>query len=227
MTRAIYYVVLSLGLGFFVPLITAIFLDEIPKGKLLYRTLYYLPAVTSGIVTMFIWKRLYAPSPEGFLNGLLSSIGIPDQLWLHDPKMAMLCVILPGIWAGAGPGSLIYLAALKNIPTELYEAGAIEGSSFWQRIWNVTIPSLKPLIIINFVGAFIGAFHAMENILVMTGGGPAHATQTIGMEIFYSAFVFLKFGYATAMAWVLGALLIGFTFYQLRIIKQLKFGATG
>ena len=110
----------------------------------------------------------------------------------------MLCVILPVVWAGAGPGSIIYLAALKSIPDEMYEAADVDGAGIWTKIRHVVFPMLKPLIIINFVGAFIGAFKAMENVFVMTGGGPNYATHVIGLDIWYNAFMYLKFGFATA-----------------------------
>ena len=99
----------------------------------------------------------------------------------------------------------------------------IDGASTLQKVGRITLPYLKPLIIINFVGAFIGAFQAMQQIFVMTGGGPARATHVIGLEIWYQAFMYLKFGYATAEAWLLGSLLIGFTVYQLQILKKVKF----
>jgi multiple sugar transport system permease protein len=135
----------------------------------------------------------------------------------------MLCVVLPMVWAGAGPGCLIYLAALESVPDEMYEAADMDGASTWHKIAYITLPYLKPLIIINFVGAFIGAFQAMQQVFVMTGGGPAHATYLIGLEIWYNAFMYLKFGYATAEAWILGTMLIGFTVYQLQILKRVKF----
>ena len=91
------------------------------------------------------------------------------------------------------------------------------------KAWHITFQYLKPLIIINFVGAFIGTFHAMQNILVMTGGGPGYKTMTLGLDIFFNAFTHLKFSYATAEAWILGSLLIGFTVYQLRILKHLRY----
>jgi ABC-type sugar transport system permease subunit len=137
----------------------------------------------------------------------------------------MISVIIPGIWSAAGPGCIIYLAALKGIPGEMYEAADIDGAGVLSKVFRITIPTLKPLIIINLVGATIGAFQASSNILIMTGGGPLYATQTIGLEIFYNAFVYLKFGYATAAAWVMGALLVGFTIYQLKIVKNLRFTA--
>lgn len=221
------YVGLSLGLGFFVPIFLALALAEVPKGKMFYRTLYYLPAVTSGIVIMFLWKWFYDPSPQGLFNTLISFLGIEPQLWLNDARLAMLCIIIPGIWAGAGPGSIIYLAALKSIPEEMYEAADVDGAGIWTKIRHIVFPSLKPLIIINFVGAFIGAFKAMENVFVMTGGGPNYATHVMGLDIWHNAFLYLKFGFATAEAWIMGSMLIGFTMYQLRILKDLRFSAAG
>lgn len=219
------YVVMSLSLGFFVPIFLALMLAEIPRGKMLFRTLYYLPAITSGVVIMFLWKIFYDPTPQGLFNSVLGFLHLSPSLWLNDSRLAMLCVIMPVIWAGAGPGSIIYLAALKGIPDEMYEAADVDGAGIWVKIRHVVFPMLKPLILINFVGAFIGAFKAMENIFIMTGGGPNYATQVIGLDIWYNAFMYLKFGFATSEAWIMGSMLIGFTMYQLRILKDLKFSA--
>ena len=224
-------------------------LHEIPRGKILYRTLYYLPAVTTGLVIMFLWKFFYNPSPAGLLNRLLQGLNdlvlanlnsalafmhIPAQLrmfetqtWLGDPKLAMLCVVLPIIWATVGPGCIIYLAALKGIPEDVYEAADLDGAGVISKIRHITVPYLRPLIIINFVGAFIGAFRSFDFIFVMTGGGPAFATHVAGLEIWYNAFLYLKFGYAVAMAWLLGSLLVGFTVFQLRILSRLQFKTAG
>lgn len=221
--NTIIYVVLILGIGFFMPVILALLLNEIPKGTLFFRTIYYLPAMTSPVVILLLWKQFYAPSQAGLFNQILGIFHIPAQTWLNDPNLAMISIIIPLIWAGVGAGSIIYLAALKNVPEELYEAASIDGASILNKITKVTLPTLKVLLIINFVGAFIGAFRATEQILTMTGGGPLYATHVIGLEIFYNAFVHLKFGYSTALAWILGSLLIGFTVYQLKIIKEIRF----
>ena len=109
------------------------------------------------------------------------------------------------------------------VPEELYESSSIDGAGIWGKLRHVTYPTLSMLLIINFVGAFIGAFNATSNILVMTGGGPANATHVIGLEIFYNAYVYLRFGYATAIAWVLGSFLVGFTVLQLRILRDVRF----
>jgi ABC-type sugar transport system permease subunit/ABC-type glycerol-3-phosphate transport system substrate-binding protein len=230
----IIYVGISLGIGFVAPIALALLLHEVPYGKMLFRTIFYLPAVTTGLVIMFLWKMFYAPTPTGLLNRIVMPVlhffhivGEDVQFidWLHTPLIAMFCVIVPGIWAGAGPGSLIYLAALKTVPEDLYESVSIDGGTIFHKIAHVMFPALKPLIMINFIGAFIGSFHAMQNVFVMTGGGPANSTMVLGIHIWSNAFLFLRFGYATAMAWVLGSILIGFTVMQLRILKKVEFRA--
>ena len=224
------YMALTMSFGFVVPIVLALFLSEVPRLKITFRVLFYLPALTSSLVLMFLWKNLlYEPSPVGVLNRILGFFGIPPQTWLLDPNLAMFSVVLPAVWAGAGPGSIIYLAALKTVPDELYEAAEMDGAGPLQKIRLVTLPYLRALIMINFLGAFIGSFHATQNIFVMTMGGPEQATHTLSLEIFFNAFLYLKMGYATAMAWILGSMLIGFTLYQLRLFQRVEFtaGASG
>jgi multiple sugar transport system permease protein len=125
-----------------------------------------------------------------------------------------------------GPGCLIYLAALKGIPEDFYEAADLDGATFIDKILFVVFPTLKALIIINFVGVFINSWiRSTGMILVMTGGGAN--TETAGLHIWYTAFTYLKFGPATAMAWTLGFMLIGFTAYQLQILSKVEFKTTG
>lgn len=296
------YMLMLVGLGFCMPIILALLLTEIPRFKVIYRTIYYLPAVTTGMVTLFLWKcLLFDPTHLGVLNqfilyfnswpvwlvasvkigvfvaaillaygfglqatkdyntnrgrwitGILSVLivvwitvvfwslidkgGISYalkafiapfdfklQAFLRDPDMALFWLVIPVIWAGAGPGCLIYLAALKGIPEDQYEAAEIDGAGIWAKIMHVMIPNLKALIIINFIGAVIAGFKESGNIFVMTGGGPEDATMTIGLYIWYNAFMFLNFGLSTSMAWIMGSLLIGFTLFQLRILNKLQF----
>ena len=224
LSNTVQYVVLTLAMGFFVPLILAILLTEVPKGKYLYRTLYYLPAVIAPVVALIMWRgMIFQPGAFGVLNKVLAWFGVPPQSWLNDPEQAMVCLIIPGIWGGAGPASLIYIAALKSVPEEVYEAAELDHAGMLRKIRHITIPHLMPLVIINFVGAFVGAFQAAENIFIMTEGGPINATRTIGLEIFYNAFLYLKFGYATAMAWIMGSVLMGFTLVNLRVLRQVEF----
>ncbi len=288
------YSLLVIGLTFLPPVVLAIFLQEVPRGKIFFRTVFYLPAVISGIVVILLWKSFYAPSELGALNAILMRIpawayialgaglffvsfsffrrlwfhhhrrpavlflivgavlfytcaaiaapmlayegaGLWERItmtlpepyrWLQNPRTAMLACVIPMLWAGLGPGCLIYLAALKGISDELYEAADIDGATFVDKILFIVFPMLKPLLIINFVGVFIASWYgATDNILAMTGG--AADTEVVGLHIFYKAFVFLEFGPATAMAWILGVMLIGFTVYQLRILSRLEFRAAG
>jgi multiple sugar transport system permease protein len=223
MLNSTLYMVLALGLGFAAPIVLALMLHEVPRGKILFRTFYYLPAATTSLVTLFLWKQFYDPSEFGFLNKLLTVFHVPPQTWLQDPKLAMLSVIVPGIWAGVGPGCIIYLAALKSIPEEYYEAADLDGAGIWHKVRFITLPYLKPLIIINFVGAFVGAFRSFDAIFAMTGGGPLFSTHVAGLEIWYNAFLYLNFGYAVSAAWILGSLLVGFTVWQLRILSKIQF----
>lgn len=219
-----FYTSLTMTFGFVAPIFVALLLSEVPRWKITFRMLFYLPALTSGLVLMFLWKNLlFDATPAGALNQMLAFLRLPPQTWLQDPRLAMLCVVLPGVWAGAGPGSIIYLAALKTVPDELYEAAEMDGASPLRKITCVTLPYLKPLIIINFFGAFVGSFQATQNIIVMTMGGPERATHTLSLEIFFNAFLYLKLGYATAMSWIMGSMLVGFTLYQLRIFQRVQF----
>ncbi|MHC4198740.1 MAG: carbohydrate ABC transporter permease, partial [Planctomycetota bacterium] len=216
------YVVFCIALGFFTPVALALLLSEVPRWKTAFRTIFFLPQISSGLVIMFLWKvLLYNPTEHGLLNKLLWFADPVD--WLGDQRFTMMAVILPGVWAGAGMGSLIYLAALKSIPNETYEAVEVDGGGMWQKVRHVTLPALLPLLVINFVGAFIGTFHAMGNIFAMTAGGPGNETMVMGLMIWYEAFAFLRYGTATAMAWILGSMLIGFTLMQLKILSRVEF----
>jgi len=188
----------------------------------LFRILYYLPAVISSAAVFFLWRELFGA--ESGLNHLLRLFGLEARrAWTEDPNLAMITCILPGIWAGAGPGCLIYLAALKTIPIEQFEAAEIDGANFFMKTRLIVFPGLKGLIIINFTGAIAAAFHGANNILIMTGGGPNGATEVTALLLFFEAFTRLRFGHATAMAWIIASLLIGITMMQLKRLSRMEF----
>ncbi len=333
LVRTFYFVALVVGLGFWPPIAVAILLDEVPTeaAKYTYRTIFYLPAIISGTVMLFLWVQLYLPNEEGALNQVLMSLnalgpvagtltkllmlalwlsliglllslayylrelsllmrgvlvlfavvligvtlsplysayvgpsdevlaaaatqalaagesfdpeaqrGIPallDKLsllfgswnirplhWLQDPGLAMLCIVIPGIWGSAGPGCIIYLAALKTVPDELIEAASIDGAGILQKLCYIALPRLKFLILIQFIAAVIGAFKGGANIvLAMTGGGPQRATTVLGMEIFQRTFMELQYGVGAAMGWMLGGIVIVLTAYQLKRMSRAEF----
>ena len=231
--RTFYYVILNMLLAFLSPIVLAILLTEIPRGKIFFRTLFFLPQMTSGIVIALMWKLMYNPTPAGFFNQLLAwlnhipGVHIEPQTYLEDPSMAMICCIIPSVWAGMGMASLVYLAALQSLPKELYEAAEVDGAGFMKKLTHITIPYLLPLIVINFVGAFIGTFQSMGNIFLLTFGGPGEATMVLGMKIWQEAYVNLRFSMATSMAWVMGAGLIGLTYLQIQFLKKVEYKKAG
>ena len=237
------FVIWNIGLAFFTPILLALLLSEVPKLKIFFRTLYFLPQMTSGLVVTLLWKEMYVGTPGGTINRLLAGAAgwLHDLLanqgctalaehfqyapidWLGNPKWVMACVIIPGVWAGAGIGSLIYLAALKSVPDELYEAASIDGAGILRRIRSITLPTILPLVLINFVGTFIGTFQSMGSIFLLTFGGPGKETMVMGMAIWQEAYVNLRFSLATSYAWILGSILISFTYLQLRILRRVDF----
>jgi len=221
MKATLIYVVAVLTLGFMTPVFLAIMLSEIRRGSTLFRTIFYAPNVLGGVVVLFIWRIFYMPTPDGLLNHVIGWFGLGPVRWLENPAINKWLLALPGIWAGTGAACLVYLAALKSIDTSLYEAADIDGAGVLAKVMHITLPSLKPLLIINFVGAFIGAFRGMGNILVLTGG--AFETNVIGLQIFMEAFGYLRFGSSTALAWILGSLLVGFTIFQLGFLRRVEF----
>ena len=225
--RTFHYVGLTLLLGFLAPVLLALMLAEIPRGKIFFRTLYFLPHLTSALVIALLWKLMYDPTENGMLNQLLGFFGVARQTWLQDPSLAMLCCILPGVWAGAGMASLIYVAALQALPPDYYEAAAIDGAGILSRFRHITYPQLLPLMVINFVGAFIAAFQGMGSIFLLTFGGPGDATNVLSLAIWKEAYNNLRFSTATTMAWFLGVALIGFTYLQIRILRKVEFRRAG
>jgi multiple sugar transport system permease protein len=201
----------------------------VPRLKVFFRTLFFLPQMTSGLVVTLMWKEMFMGTSQGtinrFLSWLFGLVGMTfDKVdWLGNPHTVMACVIIPGVWASAGISSLIYLAALKSVPEELYEAASIDGAGMRRKLWNITLPTIIPLIMINFVGAFIATFQTMGNIFLLTFGGPGKETMVMGMAIWQEAYVNLRFSLATSYAWILGSILIGFTYLQLRILRRVDF----
>lgn len=225
--RTLKFVAATLLLGFVSPVILAVLLTEVPRGKVFFRTVYFLPHLTSALVVTLLWKMMFDPSESGMLNSFLSAFGVTKQAWLQDPSWAMFCCILPGAWAGAGISSLVYVAALSSLPRDYCEAAAIDGAGIIARFRHVIFPQIAPLMLINFTGAFIAAFQGMGSIFLLTFGGPGDSTTVLSIQIWKEAYNNLRFSAATAMAWYLGASLIGFTWMQIRFLRRVEFRQAG
>jgi len=201
------YLLLGIPLSMACSLGLAMILNQKLRGRVLFRTLFFLPSVTAGVAVYMLWSQLYQPD-FGLINSLLGTVGIEGPRWLEDPHWAKPSLILMSVWAGMGGVNMIlYLAGLQNIDPELYEAAEMDGASNWQKFRYITVPLLTPttffILITSTIAGLQGGF---ETAYIMTEGGPftPHGeTTTIGYYIYTSAYQFLKMGYAAATAWVL------------------------
>jgi multiple sugar transport system permease protein len=179
----------------------ALIMNQKLRGVMAFRTVYYLPAVLSGVATAMLWAWLFNYR-SGLLNGLLNSLGLRGPNWLGDKNVALFSIILMSLWT-MGWYLPIWLGGLQGIPSELYEAAEMDGANAWQRLFNVTLPMLSPVILYNLVINIIFAAQFFTEPFMMTGGGPQFATLSYVLYLYNNAFSYLKMGQATAMAWLL------------------------
>jgi multiple sugar transport system permease protein len=205
--NTLYFALLALLFGFPVPLFLAVFISELRTTGWLYNVFSYLPAVVPPVVAILLWKFFYDPSGSGVFNAILSWFGIGPLSWLNSQSLAMPAIVLEATWAGAGATSIIYLAALTGVRTELYEAAELDGAGIWSRVWHVTLPQIRGIILIMMLLQLIGTFQVFTEPFLFTGGGPNNATTTILLLIYRYAFVNGDFGAATALSVLLALVL--------------------
>ncbi|MFQ5420928.1 MAG: carbohydrate ABC transporter permease, partial [Anaerolineae bacterium] len=184
------------------------------KGVGVMRTLLYLPYVVPGIAATLVWVWVLN-SRFGLLNTVLAWLGMEGPNWFGDPKSALYGIVMIGMW-GVGGSAVIYLAGLQNIPEHLYEAAIVDGASEWQKFWHITIPMLSPTIFYQFVMGLIGVFQTFTSSFVATGGGPLKATFFYMLYIYNKAWESLRMGYASALAWILFAIILLITLLVFR-----------
>ena len=207
----------GLVLGFWVPLVQAILLDEIRRMKTFYRVMYLLPSVIPAVATAVIWKWIYNPD-WGLLNAIFMRIGLPAQGWLNAPNEVKFSLMLPAL-LGGGLGIFIYLSALQGIPQELYEAADIDGASIFAKVRFITLPGIAPIIGLQFILTLTGAFQIFDQIYIMTLGGPADASRVIVLNIYYYAFERVQMGYAASMSVLLFLVTLILVAIQLRFMR--------
>ncbi|MGB6129111.1 MAG: sugar ABC transporter permease [Psychrilyobacter sp.] len=201
--------------GIFVPLnisvalILALLLNNNVKGAGIFKTLFYMPSVISGVALAMIWGWVYSDE-YGILNYFLSTIGIQGPNWLGDPNWATFAMVFASVW-GQGTMMLIFLAGLKNIPKELYEAADIDGANVFYKFMYITLPMLSPTILFNVITSIIGAFQQLSLALLLTGGGPVGSTYFYAMYVYDNAFKYFKMGYSAANAWFMFLIILSLT----------------
>ena len=212
--NTVYYTALGVPLFVVTSLLYALALNTKVRGQSIFRTIFYLPSVVPGVASAIIWIWIFNPQ-FGFANVILHWLGLPPLGWFADPKLAKPTFILMGLW-GAGPSTLVFLAALQGVPEMLYEAATIDGAGTWQRFRNVTIPMLTPSIFFNLIIQMIGSFQVVTTAYVATGGGPVNATLFYVLYLYRMAFESFWMGYASVLAWVLFLVVVVFTVIQVR-----------
>lgn len=220
MKNTLYYTFVNVPLLVAISLGLALLMNSKIRGITFYRTCYYLPTVTSMVAISTVWNWMYN-GDYGLINMVLwEAFGIIGPRWLSSTDWAMIALIIMSVWKSAGYYMVIFLAALKGVPEELYEAAEIDGASKWQRTLHITLPMVSPTTFFVLIMALIGSFQMFEQSYVMTSGGPSYSTTTMVLIIFQQAFSYLRMGYASALAWVLFILIMFFSFIQMYFQKK-------
>ncbi|HZR01231.1 MAG TPA: sugar ABC transporter permease [Chloroflexota bacterium] len=214
-----YYTVVHVPLALALAFAIALLLNVHVRAIGFFRTVYYLPSIVPAVANAVLWVWIFN-SEFGLLNLGLETLGLPKVAWLQDPSWAMPALILMSLWS-LGATMVIYLAGLQGVPQHLYEAAAIDGAGALPRFWHVTVPMLSPIIFFNLVMQIIGSFQVFTAGYIMTRGGPQNATLFYVLYLFQNAFQYFKMGYASAMAWVLFLIVLGFSLLVFRYVGRL------
>jgi multiple sugar transport system permease protein len=218
-----YYALGAVPLATIVGILLAMLLNTRVRGLSFFRTVYFLPSITPVVASAIVWLWMFDPI-NGVVNYLLDVVGIHGPGWMGSPQWSKPALILMSMW-GVGGAVVIYLAALQDVPRELLEAAELDGANGWQRIRNVTLPMISPVILFNVITGLIGAFQYFTEVHVMTGGtgSPADSTLMMSIYLYQSAFQFFKIGYASAQAWILFLIVIAFTVVLFRVSGRLVY----
>jgi multiple sugar transport system permease protein len=213
----------SVSLQFVGGFAAALLLHQGFRGRALFRTLTLLPWIIPGVVVALIWEFLYQPN-YGALNDILTRLGWMTEkiAWLSNPSLAMPAVVAANVWRGVPFFAIMLLAGLQAIPDELYEAGRVDGAGVFERFRYLTLPMLRPIIVVATATRIIWTFNYADLIFVMTGGGPANATQITSTYTLMQAYSNLDFGYAATLSVVLLVIMLSFTIVYLRLTRGVE-----
>jgi multiple sugar transport system permease protein len=221
--NTLWFALLALVFGYPIPLVVAVLVSEVRQRRGLYSALAYLPVVVPPVVAVLLWKFFFDAGPNGVFNTILGSVGIGPLQWLQNADSAMPSLVLEATWAAAGGTMIIYLAALASVPAELYEAAEIDGASIWRKVWHVTLPNLRGVLLVTFILQIIGTAQVFLEPFLFTGGGPANSTTTVLLLIYDYAFADSlggDYGKATALSLMLAAVLALFSALYFRATRS-------
>ncbi len=219
------YTVFTVPGKLLVALIVALVMNKNMKGVNFIRTIYYIPSLIGGSIGIAIlWKLMF--QEEGIVNSLLKAIHLPTQHWLGDPKTALPTIILLQLWT-FGSSFVMFLAALKNVPMDLYEAADIDGASRFKKLISITLPQISSIIFFNVIMQTITALQSFTSSLVITNGGPLKSTYVLGMKLYTEAFSYYKMGYACAISWVIFIMIMIVTLILFRFSSMVVYYEDG
>jgi multiple sugar transport system permease protein len=221
--NSFFWVFGSVSLQFLGGFAAALLLHQTFRGRAIVRTLTLLPWIIPGVVVALIWEYLYQPN-YGALNDLLTRVGLMrDKVaWLSDPALAMPAVIATNVWRGVPFFAIMLLAGLQAIPDELYEAARVDCAGVLERFWHITLPMLRPIIVVATATRIIWTFNYADLIFVMTSGGPVNATQITSTYTLLQAYSNLDFGYAATLSVALLVIMLAFTTLYLRVTRGVE-----
>ncbi|VTX83166.1 Lactose transport system permease protein LacF [Enterococcus hirae] len=219
--NTVYFVLFNVPLTTMFSVFLATILNQKIRGISIFRTMFYLPAVLSGVAVYILWMQLLSPS-AGLINTFLGWFNISGRAWLFDPNWTKPALILMKIWSSGG-AMLLYLATLQNVPRSLYESAAIDGAGVWGKFKNITLPLITPIIFYDVITSTIGSFQIFQEAYVMTKngtGGPANSLLFYNLHMWNKAFVAFDMGYAMAMSMILFLIVLVLTFINLKLAPR-------
>jgi multiple sugar transport system permease protein len=219
-----YFAGLALLFGYPIPLIAAVLISESRRFRGIYSALAYLPVVLPPVVGVLLWKYVfYEPSSVGLFNTVLGWVGLGPYGWLQSPGTAMPSLVVESTWANAGTTVIIYLAALTSVDRDLYDAASVDGAGLWRKIWHITLPQLRGVLLITFMLQIIGTAQVFLEPYLFTSGGPANATLTVLLLVYQYAFgnsIGVGFGQAAALSLMVAAFLAVFSMVFMRLTRS-------
>jgi len=221
--NVVIFVGLGLLIGYIIPIVLAITINEMRRLRGFFRLGFYLPAILPLVVVVVMWKYLYGPE-YGFIDTMFNYLHIQPipNGFINNKNTAMLALVIMSTWKNAGATMIIYLAALQGIPEQLYEAAELDGASIWQRVKHITIPQILYVMIILMILQIIGTVKVFVEPFIMTKGGPNNATLTVVLRIYNIAFRYYDMGWATAMCLTLFVVLIIITYVYIKLTRKLS-----
>lgn len=214
-----YYVIGVVPIGTVLALLLAMGLNQKIRGLAFFRTMYFIPVVSSVVAISVLWSWLFQ-ADFGLINQVLGYVGIKGIRWLSSPTWAMPAVIIMSIWHGLGYNIVIFIAGLQSIPQDYYEAARIDGASTLQQFRHITVPLISPVTFFIIVLSLIGSFQVFEQAYVMTQGGPVNATKTIVYYLYQEGFMYFHMGYASTLAYVLFVIIVVLTLIQFYLQRR-------